>query len=246
MSLPIGYCQAGLGRGVKWRSRDVVKFKKPLRYTLQDISLPETLSTTQSVIDAHGVLAVPTESFYALACSAFDEQALQRVREIKHQPPGKPLLVLIGDVDQLSSLVSSIPPAAQILMDRFWPGPLTLIVPSQDMLSEKLTGGTSTVAVRLLGPGPVGMLLSRIGPVTGTSANRSGCPPPQTAQAVIDGLGNEVDILFDLGTAPGGSPSTIVDTREPIRCLREGPISFEEVLTALAQAGHAGTQGAGK
>lgn len=214
-----------------------MKPEKPLRFTLDVISHPTTLSTIQSVIDSHGILSLPTETFYALSGSVFDTQALQLVRDIKQQPQGKPLLVLIGNRSQLSSLVSSISSAASLLMNRFWPGPLTLIFPAQEHLSALLTGGTGTIGIRLLETGPVSALLNQIGPVTGTSANRSGHPPPNTAQAVVESLGNAVDILFDQGPTPGGQPSTIVDTREPVQCVREGPISFEEVLTALSQAG---------
>lgn len=203
-----------------------------------------TLSTIRSVIDAHGVLVLPTETFYALSASVLDVQALQRVRTIKQQPRGKPLLILIGNLSQLSSLVSSIPPAAQILIEQFWPGPLTLVLPAQEHVAEELTGGTHTVGIRLLGPGPVSNLLSQIGPVTGTSANRSGHTPPQVAQAVVETLGMEIDILIEQELPSGDQPSTIVDASGPIRCLREGPISFEQVLAALAQDHREGTSDA--
>ncbi len=204
-----------------------------LRIPLEALSQPATTSRIQSVVAAHGVLALPTETFYALSASVFDLQALQRLRKIKEQPKGKPLLLLIGNISQLSLLVSSIPSAAQTLMDQFWPGPLTLVFPAQPHLHHEVTGGTSSIGIRLLAPGPVSRLLEQIGPVTGTSANRSGHPPPQQAQRVMETFGEDIDLILEQELPPGNQPSTLIDTREPVRYLREGPISFDQVRAAL-------------
>ncbi|MEE8613375.1 MAG: L-threonylcarbamoyladenylate synthase [Nitrospirales bacterium] len=187
---------------------------------------------------AHGgVLAVATESFYALAGSATHSEAVSRVARIKGGPNPKPILVLIGDRRQLTHLVSSLPPHADLLFDHFWPGPLTVVLSALPDLSPDLTAGTGTVGIRQPGNSKLLWLLQGVGPLTGTSANRSGAPPPRTAQEVQKTLGDEVDLIIDDGPTPGGKPSTVLNLFREIRILREGPISKEEIRTALASKG---------
>lgn len=205
----------------------------PLTPGADALALPEAAR----IVRLGGVLAVPTESFYALAAPAMNQEAVGRVWAMKGRPAGKPILVLIGDRVQLSTLVREVPPAALLLMDRFWPGPLTLIFRAADEVPTALTAGTGTVGVRHTAHPPLVSLLRHVGPLTGTSANRSGERPAVTAEAVAAVFGNEVDLILDGGPAAGGPPSTLVDTAGPLRVLREGPLTRGQIAAVLSQAG---------
>lgn len=195
------------------------------------------LQEAKRVIGRGGVLAFPTESFYALGASPWDGAAVRRVWQIKGRPPGKPILVLIGETSQLAPLVEAVPPAASVLMAAFWPGPLTIVFPAVAHLPVELTGGTGSVGVRFMPYPALASLLRQVGPLTGTSANRSGQPPARTATEVQAALGDEVDLIVDGGPTAGAEPSTLVSTLGAPRLLREGPISAAEVKAVLAGAG---------
>ncbi len=204
---------------------------------LQSTPTEAVIETACQVLAEGGVLAIPTESFYALAASARQPAGLRRVHEIKGRPAGKPLLLLISDTTQLRDLVSDIPAAAQILMERLWPGPLTLIFPALSRLSPELTAGTGTIGVRQPDVPALIPLLTSAGPLTGTSANRSGEAPVTTAEEVARTLGDAVDLILDGGATGGGSVSTLVDTRGPIRLLRDGAVTRARIEAVLRQAG---------
>lgn len=189
------------------------------------------------VVVAGGVLAIPTESFYALAASAWQPAGLRRIHEIKGRPAGKPLLLLIAEITQMRDLVQEIPPAAQVLIQECWPGPLTLIFPASSRLSTELTVGTGTIGIRQPNVPALIPLLHAAGPLTGTSANRSGEPPVTTAAEVARTLGDALDLILDGGATAGGSLSTLVDTRGPIRVLRDGAVTRAQLEAALCQAG---------
>ena len=189
------------------------------------------------VVRRGGTLAVPTESFYALAAPALDPQAVQRVLSLKGRPEGKPILVLIGDLAQLPLLTWEVPPAASMLMQAFWPGPLTLIFPAAPAVPQALTAGTGTVGIRRTSHDPLASLLRRVGPLTGTSANRSGMRPAETAEEVQAIFGAELDLILDGGPTKGGLPSTVVETVGPVRLLREGPITRDQLVAVLSKAG---------
>ena len=195
------------------------------------------LEQAEQVVQRGGVLAVPTESFYALAAPALNRLAVERVIAMKGRRDGKPILVMIGDRGQLASLVAAIPPAAAALMDAFWPGPLTLTFPASSLLPEVLTAGGQTVGVRQPRYLPLVPVLQRVGPLTGTSANRSGQRPADTAARVQSDFGDVLDLILDGGRTPGRVPSTVVDTAGPVRLLREGPISRAQLEAVLKPAG---------
>ncbi len=197
------------------------------------------LEEAARVLRRSGVIAMPTETFYALGASTSDEVAIRRVCAMKGRPQGKPILALIADRTQLTALVNEVTSAATTLMERFWPGPLTLIFSASPLLPEVLTAGTGSVGVRQTAHTGLAPLLLHVGPLTGTSANRSGDPPARTAEEVQTTLGSEVDLILDGGSTIGGLPSTIVDTVSPIRLLREGPISRQQIETVLSMAGMA-------
>jgi L-threonylcarbamoyladenylate synthase len=189
------------------------------------------------VLGKSGLIALPTESFYGLAVVPSDEQALARLWQVKGRSEGKPILVLIGDRSQLEPFVRSIPPAANVLMNAFWPGPLTIVFPAAGELSDAVTAGTGSVGIRLSAWPPLVDLLRRVGPVTGTSANVEGMPPPRRAEEVEHSLGDAVDLIVDAGPTPGGRTSTVIDVRGPMRIIRDGAIERSAIAAQLAAHG---------
>jgi len=189
------------------------------------------------VVRQHGVIAVPTESFYALAASVGSPAGLERVMAIKGRLAGKPILVLIAERSELDALIVEATPAATVLMDRFWPGPLTIVFKASPAVPAALTAGTGTIGVRQPSHRILLPLLHQTGPLTGTSANRSGGPPPATADQVEVALGTDIDLIVDGGPTRGGLPSTVLDATGPVRLLREGPISCHQIRRALLDAG---------
>ena len=189
------------------------------------------------VLIENGLIALPTDSFYGLAVAPFNEQALARLWQVKGRSKEKPILVLIGEESQLELLVRNIPPAATVLMNAFWPGPLTIVFPAAAGLSDAVTAGTRSVGIRFSAWQPLRELLPRIGPVTGTSANREGMPPPTTVEEIHHGLGDTLDLIVDAGPTPGGQPSTVIDAQGPIRIIRDGAIDRDAIIARLAAHG---------
>ena len=200
-------------------------------------TVPVLADLVRRVLGESGLIALPTESFYGLAVAPFDEQALAKLWHIKGRSQGKPILVLIGDRSQLEPFVRSVPRAADVLINAFWPGPLTIVFAAAHGLSNAVTAGTGSVGIRLSAWQPLVDLLRRVGPVTGTSANREGMPPPRTAEEVQDSLGDVVDLIVDAGPTAGGPPSTVIDVRGPIRIIRNGTIERAVIAARLADHG---------
>ena len=188
-----------------------------------------------TVLKLNGILAVPTETFFGLAVNPFQEEALDRLFALKGRGSEKPVLVLVGGREMLHQVVREIPEAARQLMEKFWPGPLTIIFPSLSHLPRRLTAGTGTIAVRQPRQPLACRLISALGfPITGTSANRSGRPPLVGAAEVAAEFGAGVDLILDAGPCPGGLPSTIVDvTGASLRLVRSGaipPAALAEII----------------
>jgi L-threonylcarbamoyladenylate synthase len=200
-------------------------------------TLPLLADLVRRVLGESGLIALPTESFYGLAVAPCDEQALAKLWQVKGRSEGKPILVLIGNEFQVGPFVRRIPPAATILMNAFWPGPLTIVFPAAVGLSDAVTAGTHSVGIRLSAWQPLRDLLCQVGPVTGTSANREGMPPPTTAEEVRQNFGDTLDMIVDAGPTPGGRPSTVIDVQGPIRIIRDGAVDRDAIVTALAAHG---------
>ena len=205
------------------------------RYGVSTVSV--LADRMRRVLGENGLIALPTESFYGLAVDPFNEQALARLWQIKGRSEGKPILVLIGEGAQLEPFVRNIPPAATVLMNAFWPGPLTIVFPAAIRLSDAVTARTRSVGIRLSAWQPLCDLLRRVGPVTGTSANREGMPPPTTAEEVRHYFGDALDLIVDAGPTPGGRPSTVIDVHGPIRIIRDGAIDRSAIVAQLAAHG---------
>jgi L-threonylcarbamoyladenylate synthase len=180
-----------------------------------------------------GVIAFPTDTFYGLGVDPFNREAVDRVFEIKGREKNKPLLLLISAIEQLETLVKEITPAHSALMQKFWPGPLTLLFEPRSVIPENVSAGR--IGIRQPGNSMTLNLISALGqPITAPSANLSGEEPPVTAEQVHRSLGNRVDLILDGGTCQGGEPSTLVDAAEtPVRLVRPGAIPFSEIEMAL-------------
>ena len=189
----------------------------------------------KTVIQRGQVVAIPTETYYGLGVDPFNAEAVERLLAVKGRKDEKPILVLIGSLDQLSSLVQEVPAAVSSLIEAFWPGPLTILFPARPSLPSGLTAGTGRVGVRLSSCRPLCELLKRTGPLTGTSANHTGVPPAQTPEAVQETLHDKVELIVDCGPTPGGLPSTVVEARGSLRIIREGAIG-RAALEALLQS----------
>ena len=187
------------------------------------------------VLKAGGVVAYPTETFYGLGVDAFNEDALQRIYAIKQRDFFQPLSVLIPRQDSLSEYAEDTPEVAWKLMDRFWPGPLTLVVSAASCLPSVLCSQTNKVAVRISSHPIAKALTEDLGsPITATSANISGATSPTTPEEVARQLGDTVDLIIDGGQTKGDKPSTIVDvTQTPPQLIREGAIPFWEIEALL-------------
>jgi len=191
----------------------------------------------RTVLKRNGVIAAPTETFYALAVNPFQEEALDRLFAIKDRAPEKPVLVMVDGPEMLNQVVRAIPEAGKRLMARFWPGPLSLIFPSLPYLPRLLTGGTGTIAVRQPRQELTCRLIAALGfPITGTSANRAGCRPLVRAEEVAREFGDHLDLILEAGPCPGGLPSTIIDvTTSPARLVRAGAIPPAEVAEIMPE-----------
>lgn len=199
--------------------------------------LPRLSRSVSQIVHDGGVVAVPTETYYGLGVNPFNEPAVDRLLHLKGRANGQPILVLIGQRTQLSLLVREVSSVATFLMDTFWPGPLTILFAAHSSLPHNLTAGTDTVGVRLSSCRPLVELLAVTGPLTGTSANRSGGLPAQEANQVQETLGQDVDLIVDAGPTPGGPPSTVVDARDTVRLIREGAVTRQMLQNVLQTRG---------
>ncbi|ANC78983.1 tRNA threonylcarbamoyladenosine biosynthesis protein [Fictibacillus phosphorivorans] len=189
-------------------------------------------------INKNEVIAIPTETVYGLAGNARSDDAIKRIFEAKGRPSDNPLIVHISDLSQLEGLVSSVSETAQKLMNAFWPGPLTIVLPKGENVSERVTAGLSTVAVRMPDHEIALAVIAASGvPLAAPSANLSGKPSPTSAQHVYEDLKGRIPGIVDGGSTGVGVESTVVEcTGELVTILRPGGITLEE-LEKVAGAG---------
>jgi L-threonylcarbamoyladenylate synthase len=187
---------------------------------------PEALEAAAGVLLGGRLVAFPTETFYGLGAHALDETAVARIFRAKGRPADKPLLVLVESLAMMEWVAQEVPDRARRLMAKYWPGPLTLVLPARADLPVALTAGTGTIGVRLSGHPVARALVHAIGaPVTAPSANRHDGAAPRTADEVLAALGSGVDLVLDGGPTPGGLPSTVLDvTAVPPVVLRPGAV----------------------
>ena len=199
---------------------------------VSSISCGEQIAQGVASLKAGGVVVFPTDTLYGVGADVFNLPALRRVFALKGRPLGLALPVLVSAWEQVESVAQDIPEIGCRLAQRFWPGPLTLVLSRSVRLPDLVTCGLDTVAVRMPDhPIPLALAREFGGPITGTSANPSGEADLLTLEAVEAQLGSGVDYIISCGSAPAGIPSTVVDvtTGEP-RLLRQGALSFETVV----------------
>jgi L-threonylcarbamoyladenylate synthase len=186
------------------------------------------------VLENGGLVAFPTDTVYGVGALAFDGPAVESIYAAKDRPVEKAIPILIADVDDLARVTSPpLPSMAIRLASRFWPGPLTLVVPKLQTLPESVSA-TETVGVRVPDHEVARALLRAVGPMAVTSANISGAQSPVTAEEVYEQLGGRIALIIDGGRTPGGVPSTLVDCTVPeLKILREGPLSLEQLRSAI-------------
>jgi L-threonylcarbamoyladenylate synthase len=183
------------------------------------------------------LVAFPTDTVYGIGALAFNEKAVRSIYTAKDRPLEKAIPILIGDMDDLDQVAMYIPGMAHLLALRFWPGPLTILVPKKPDLPEAVSAA-STIGVRVPDHDIARALLRAAGPMAVTSANLSGHASPTTAEEVFGQLGGRIELIIDGGKTPGGMPSTLVDcTGDEIRVLRDGPITEKELLSAVQTHG---------
>jgi L-threonylcarbamoyladenylate synthase len=189
------------------------------------------------VLKAGGIVALPTDTVYGIGVAwALSPDAIGRLFAAKGRPAERPIVLLLADADQAREL-ATWPPAAEHLASVFWPGGLTIVVAQHVPLPPELTGGRSTIGLRVPDHSCPRTLAATLG-LAVTSANRSGEPEASDAIAIRDQLGDAIDLILDGGPARGGPPSTVIDCSAPTpRILRDGAIGADAIRRTLAQAG---------
>ena len=193
------------------------------------------------VIRSGGLVAFPTETVYGLGANALDAAAVERIFEAKDRPPTSPLIVHVASIELARQLSAHWPVAADRLARRFWPGPLTVVVPKHPSVPDRVTAGLPTVGLRMPAH-PVALALIRASgvPIAAPSANRFTSLSPTTAEHVRRSLGDRVDLILDGGASHVGIESTVVSLAGEATLLRPGMISreqIEEVIGPVATAG---------
>lgn len=202
----------------------------------REAAAPETLARAAALLRAGGIVAFPTETVYGLGAAVFDERAVARVFEAKQRPRFDPLIAHIGDMDALPLLTPAVPAIARALMERFWPGPLTLILPKTAQVPDLVTAGLPTVAIRMPRHPLALALIARAGtPIAAPSANPFGYTSPTTAAHVRAQLADRVDLILDGGPCAVGVESTILDLTAPDgpALLRPGGVTREELASVI-------------
>ena len=196
---------------------------------------PESIRLAAEIIRSGGLVAFPTETVYGLGCDALNPDAVARVFEAKQRPSFDPLIVHIETKTSLDGLVQAISLAEHRLMERFWPGPLTLILPKRAKVPDLVTAGLSTVAIRMPAHPVAQALIREAGvPIAAPSANPFGYVSPTCAQHVFEGLGDRVDLILDGGPCPIGVESTIVSMRGAgLELLRPGSVTLAEIREVM-------------
>jgi len=198
--------------------------------------LLEQVNKAAGILRSGGTVAYPTDTVYGLGADVFNGGAVTKVFTAKKRPPGMPLPVLIAQTSQLGELVEDIPPVARILMEKFWPGGLTIVFHRRTAFQSLALAGSGKIAIRLPGHPLTLRLIVELGrPMVGTSANLHGYPATLTAAEVKEQLGDGVDFIINGGPCPSGIESTIVDvTVNPPLVLRKGAIAEKDLLDLFA------------
>lgn len=203
-------------------------------------SNPAAIARAARLLKQGALVAFPTETVYGLGANALDADAVRHIYEAKGRPASDPLIVHIAALDQLEQVAENIPSIAHVLTDRFWPGPLTLVLRRSPAVPPIVSAGGPTVAVRMpRHPIALALLLTAGVPVAAPSANRFARPSPTTAQHVLDDLNGHVDLILDGGPTKVGVESTVLDlTGDRPMILRPGGVSLEALRDLIPTVQH--------
>ena len=206
--------------------------------TLRLTSAPKDLARAAEILRSGGLVAFPTETVYGLGANALDPDAIARIFAAKQRPAWDPVIVHIADIGVLSQITSEIPQAAQTLIDRFWPGPLTLLLPRSSAIPDSVTAGRPLVGVRMPAHSVAFELIRLAGiPIAAPSANRFGHTSPTTAEHVLADLDGRIDAVVDAGPTLHGVESTVLDpTQDPIVIYRPGAVTLEQISATAGSA----------
>ncbi|HSO11110.1 MAG TPA: L-threonylcarbamoyladenylate synthase [Anaerolineales bacterium] len=194
---------------------------------------PNALPHALAILKSGSLIAFPTDTVYGVGTLAFDGRAIESIYFAKNRPLEKAIPILIADIEDMEKVGMDIPQTAYKLASRFWPGPLTCIIPKKPTL-PKVVSATNTVGVRVPDHEVARALLRAAGPMAVTSANISGQQSPSSAEEVYAQLSGRIPLIIDGGITPGGIPSTVVDcSTGELKILREGPISAQELFSSL-------------
>ncbi len=210
---------------------------RPTRVLKVDAERPDTdaLDEAAEVLKRGGLVAFPTETVYGLGADATNAEAVARIYEAKGRPATNPLIVHGADVGAIRPAVSTWPRTAAYLSRRFWPGPLTLVLPRSPSIPDVVTAGQRTVGVRVPDSAVARQFLTRVNrPVAAPSANRSTGVSPTRAEHVLHDLDGKIDLILDAGPTSVGIESSVLDlTSEPPRLLRPGAITSGQIVAVL-------------
>lgn len=197
----------------------------------------DKLAMAGNILRDGGTVAFPTETVYGLGANALDEAAVKKIFEAKGRPSDNPLIVHIADIEDVKPLVTDIPDHVHVLMEKFWPGPLTLVFPKSNIVPSMITGGLDTVAIRMPAHPIARNLIAMAGvPVAAPSANLSGKPSPTLASHVVEDLLGRVDAIISGGNCEVGVESTVLDiTGEVPMILRPGGVTKEALASVLGE-----------
>ncbi|HUW64768.1 MAG TPA: L-threonylcarbamoyladenylate synthase [Spirochaetia bacterium] len=196
---------------------------------------PEAIEAAAALLRRGALVAFPTETVYGLGASALDDRAVARIFTAKGRPADNPLIVHVADPGEVPRVAADLPEPARVLMEAFWPGPLTLVLPRREDVSSLVAAGLPTVAVRMPDH-PVALALIRAAgvPVAAPSANLSGRPSPTSGAHVLADLAGRIEALLDAGACALGVESTVLDLTEDIPAiLRPGGVTAEELAEVL-------------
>lgn len=193
------------------------------------------LRQAANIIKSGGLVAFPTETVYGLGANGLDEDAVKKIYIAKERPQDNPLILHVSSMDEVSRLVDKIPEEARLCMDKFWPGPLTIILNRSKLVPDIITAGLDSVAIRMPN-NPIALKLIEVAntPIAAPSANTSGSPSPTKANHVIEDLNGKIDMIIDGGSAEVGLESTILDlTGDTPSILRPGGITLEQLRQVM-------------
>lgn len=196
---------------------------------------PRVIKKAVKLLLAGEIVAFPTETVYGLGANALDVNAINKIFAVKNRPNDNPLIVHVSSINQASLLVKEISPSAKILMDNFWPGPLTLVIKKSSIVSNSVTAGLDSVAIRMPSNKIALELIKKAKvPLAAPSANSSTKPSPTRAEHVFEDLNKKIPLIIDGGICDIGIESTVIDmTKKPFTILRPGNITKEQIEEVL-------------